>query len=80
METINLAKAPAQTELEIIEVDSETGYERRLASMGIRIGDKLVKLNDVSWGPILVKNISQNASKIGVGRGIAEKIFVMVSN
>ena len=54
--------------------------QKRLSSMGLRIGDTLLKINDISWGPVLVQNISLNSTKLGLGRKIAEKIFVEYAN
>ena len=77
MQKSNLLSAPAKIELKVIDMtEIKEDAQRRLASMGIRIGDNLIKLNEVNWGPVLIQNISLNATKLGLGRNIAANIFV----
>lgn len=76
MITIDLVDAPANTELEVLEINAGKTAKKRLISMGIHTGDKLIKYNGTSWGPVLVKNITLNSTKIAIGRGLASKIQV----
>jgi Fe2+ transport system protein FeoA len=72
----DLSDAPCNTELEVLGIDAGTTAKRRLISMGIHRGDKLIKYNDALWGPVLIKNTTLNASKIAIGRRLAAKIRV----
>jgi Fe2+ transport system protein FeoA len=76
MKNIDLEHAPANTELEVLEINAGRIAGRRLISMGIHTGDKLIKFNDSSWGPVLIQNITLNSSKIAIGRRLAQKILV----
>lgn len=73
---INLWDAPSNRELEVKEINAGMLAKRRLISMGIHAGDKLFKYNGASWGPVLVKNVTLNASKIAIGKRLAAKIVV----
>ncbi len=73
---INLLDAPAGQELEVIEIDAGLMAKKRLISMGVHVGDTLLKLNDSSFCPVLIKNITLNASKIAIGNRLAAKILV----
>jgi len=76
MININLLEAPPDVELEVKEINAGTFASKRLVSMGLHTGDKLVKFGKASWGPVLIKNVSLNASKIAIGRRLANKILV----
>lgn len=76
MKEISLLDAPIEHELEVLEIDADACAKMRLISMGIHIGDKLVKLNDSSFCPVLIKNITLNASKIAIGNRLAARIMV----
>ena len=76
MVTIKLVSAPSGIELEVLEFDAGMDAKKRLISMGIHAGDKLVKLSHSSWGPVLVKNVTLNSSKIAIGKRLASKITV----
>lgn len=76
MININLSDAPSNCLLEIIDIKSGPLAKKRLISMGLHIGDKIIKYNGSNWCPVLVKNVTLNASKIALGRKIAEKITV----
>jgi Fe2+ transport system protein FeoA len=73
---INLLKAPSNVELEVIEIEAGTVAKKRLISMGIHAGDRLVKHNGSSWGPVLIRNVTLNSSKIAIGKRLASKIKV----
>ena len=76
MTNINLVEAPPNSELEVIEINAGTSAKQRLISMGFHAGDKIIKYNGSSWGPVLIKNITLDSSKIAIGRGLAAKILV----
>lgn len=76
MKIVNLLDAPANIELEVIEINPGLGAKRRLISMGIHSGDKLIKFDDAFWGPVLIKNVTLNSTKIAIGKGLAKKIIV----
>ena len=80
MQKINLEEAPANSELEVLDIDAGHFAYKRLIAMGIHPGDKLKKFNDSSWGPVLVQNITLNSSKIAIGRRLAQKILVSYEN
>jgi Fe2+ transport system protein FeoA len=80
MTNINLVEAPPGNELEVIEIDAGMSAKHRLISMGVHAGDKIIKYNGSSWGPVLIKNITVDSSKIAIGRGLAAKILVGYEN
>ncbi len=73
---INLLDAPPDRELEVLEINAGQMAKRRLISMGIHAEDKLIKYNNSSWCPILVKNVTLNSAKIAIGKLLASKIMV----
>ena len=74
--TINLADAPSNKELEVIKIDAGKAANQRLISMGVHSGDKIIKYNGSSWGPVLIKNTTLDCSRIAIGKGLAFKILV----
>jgi Fe2+ transport system protein FeoA len=76
MVNLHLLDAPCNTELEVLEIEAGMRAKKRLISMGIHTGDKLIKYECASWGPVLVKNITLNSTKIAIGRGLALRIWV----
>jgi Fe2+ transport system protein FeoA len=80
MTNLNLVEAPPNSELEVIEIDAGTSAKQRLISMGVHAGDKIIKYDGSSWGPILIKNITVDSSKIAIGKGLASKILVGYEN
>lgn len=76
MTNINLVEAPSEKELEVLEIEAGTAAKQRLISMGFHAGDKIIKYNGSSWGPVLIKNITLDSSKIAIGKGLASKILV----
>ena len=73
---INLLNAPSNIDLEVMEIDAGMAAKKRLISMGIHTGDRLVKHSNSSWGPVLVQNVTLNATKIAIGKRLASKIKV----
>lgn len=80
MTSLNLVEAPSNSELEVIEIDAGTTAKQRLISMGVHAGDKIIKYNGSIWGPVLIKNMTLDSSKIAIGRGLAAKILVGYEN
>lgn len=76
MTNINLQKAPSDIELEVIEINAGMMAKKRLISMGVHSGDKVIKYNGSSWGPVLIKNVTLNSTKIAIGKRLASKILV----
>lgn len=76
---MNLANAPVEGKLKIIKIDAGREARGRLTALGFHPGDIVLRLSNGNWGPILVKNMSINSSKIALGRGMAEKILVEVA-
>ena len=80
MTDINLLEAPSNTELEVKEINAGMTAKKRLISMGVHAGDKLIKYNGSSWGPVLIKNVTLNSSKIAIGKRLASRIVVGYEN
>lgn len=76
MKNIDLAEAPAERKLKVTSINAGADIRKRLNVMGIHINDILVKQTWAKWGPILVMNESNGNSKLAIGRGLADKIFV----
>ncbi len=73
---IDLTNAPSNKNLRVVSINAGTTAKQRLISLGIHVGDEIVKLNENGRGPVLVKNVTLNSSKIAIGYGLAMKIFV----
>lgn len=71
-----LYEAPSEVKLKILEINPSCEARHRLIAMGIQSDDILVKLNNPSFGPVLVQNISNGSTKLAIGRRLAEKINV----
>jgi len=76
MMNINLLDAPSNTELEVLEINAGHKAKARLISMGLHMGDKVLKYNENSWCPVLIRNVTLNSAKIAIGKRLAEKIMV----
>jgi Fe2+ transport system protein FeoA len=76
MMTNDLVNAPSEIELEVIEINAGQTAKKRLISMGVHPGDKIIKYNCASWCPVLIKNNTLDSSKIAIGRRLASKIIV----
>lgn len=66
--------------LKILGIDSGQQIIRKLNSIGLHINDILIKHEDSDWGPILISLLSQDSSKLALGRDLAEKISVEYVN
>lgn len=73
---INLAEAPAERKLRVLEINAGSDVKKRLNVMGLHINDVLIKQTWAKWGPILVQNESNSNAKIAIGRGLADMIIV----
>lgn len=76
---MSLTEAPASAKLMVLEINSGLESKRRLFNLGIQSGDLLLKENTTKWGPILVQNLTSQASRVAIGRGLAESIIVEVA-
>jgi len=76
MTYMSLNEAPPHIELDIQDIDECDRMKNRLLSMGIHVGDKIIKYNGSSWCPVLIKNITSDSSKIALGHRMASKIRV----
>lgn len=72
----NLLDAPSNRDLKILAIQAGTVAKKRLISMGVHIGDMITKYNGNKWGPVLIKNITLNASKLAICKGLAHSIVV----
>ena len=73
---INLAEAPAERQLKILEIQAGGDIKKRLSVLGLHVNDVLIKQTWAKWGPILVLNQSNSNAKVAIGRGLADKIIV----
>ena len=73
---MSLAEAPKDTVLKVVFIDSGDETKRKLSAMGIHLDNEVVKIHNPKWGPILIKHVEAGASKLAIGRRIAEKIKV----
>jgi ferrous iron transport protein A len=59
-------------------VEGGPGFQRRLASLGIRVGKSVRKItSEPLRGPIIVE---VDGARVAIGRGMAMKVFVVVNN
>lgn len=73
---INLAEAPSERRLKVLEINAGADIRKRLSVMGLHVDDVLIKQTWAKWGPVLVENISNGSAKMAIGRGLADKIMV----
>lgn len=73
---MSLAIAKPGEQLEIKEITMGVGGKSRLASMGLRIGDKLEVISNDGHGRLI---LGHDCSRLAIGRGMAEKILVSLS-
>lgn len=74
--TKKLTEAPLNQDLQIVAIEAGSESRHRMNSMGFHIGDILVKIDSNRWGPVLIQNVTNHATKIAIGRALAEKIIV----
>lgn len=59
-------------------VEGGPGFQRRLASLGIRTGKSIRRVaSEPLRGPIIVE---VDGTRVAIGRGMAMKVFVVVNN
>jgi Fe2+ transport system protein FeoA len=73
---MRLVEAPLNVELLVSEIKTGKEGRRKLNTLGIQTEEKLIKIYDANWGPVLVQTKSNGRSKIAIGRGLAERIEV----
>ncbi len=76
MRTVKLSEAPANQKFKILDFELDNGIKHRLYTMGIHFKDIYIKENNASWGPVLIQNLTNNASRVALGRNLATKILV----
>lgn len=76
MTICNLKEAPSHAKLKIVELQAGESARMRLTALGLHPGDTIIKFQDHRLGPVLVQNISQNATPVAIGKGLAKKIMV----
>jgi len=62
--------------LTVIGINAGWGLQRRLADMGLTPGTQIRVMNGQHAGPVL---IDLRGSRLGLGRGVAQKIMVKES-
>lgn len=75
---MNLIEAPENQKLRVVDINSGKEAKRKLISIGIRVNDIILKINSPGLGAILVQNISTDATKVALGKGLGYKINVEV--
>lgn len=76
MKVMSLVEAPIDIDLKIKDIVSGKEAKMKLFQMGFHIDDSLIRMNKNSWGPVLIKNISNGNIMVALGRNLAEKILV----
>lgn len=76
MQVVDLTKMQAGESGLITEIHGGHGFERKIQSMGIRPGKRIIKVSSHFWcGP---QTIEIDNLHIAIGFGIARRIFVRV--
>ena len=71
-----LSDISKEDKFKIMQFDIDIDSRHRLLTMGVHSNDLFVRLNESKFGPILIKNLSNNATSIAVGRDLAERIYI----
>ncbi len=59
-------------------VEGGPGFQRRLASLGIRAGKSIRRIaSEPLRGPVIIE---VDGTRVAIGRGMAMKVFVVVNN
>ena len=74
---IPLAMAKTSERIIIREMAGGPSPQARLASMGLRLGDKIEIINNTGQGRII---LGHDCTRLAIGRGIAQKIMVSVAD
>lgn len=62
--------------VKIVSIDVGKNAKQRLFALGIHPNDLVQVVSNPSFGPVLVKNLSKDNTRVAIGRGIAQKIKV----
>jgi Fe2+ transport system protein FeoA len=76
MNKYKLTEAPNDKSFQISKFNLDIDSRHRLHTMGIHLKDIFTKQSTSSFGPILIQNMSNNSTKIALGRELAEKIVI----
>lgn len=76
MKILSLNLIPSGMPHKIVEITAGLEARKKLLSMGIHVGDAIIKLNHSRWSPVLLRNLTTHSSKIAIGQGLAKKILV----
>lgn len=76
MHKYKLTEAPTDKSFMISNFNLDIDSRHRLHTMGIHLKDVFIKQNSSNFGPILIQNLSNNSTKIALGRELAEKIVI----
>ncbi len=76
MKILNLNQVPCEKSYQIIQITAGMEARKKLLSLGIHIGDRINKINQSRWSPVLIRNLTTRSSKIAIGHGLAGKILV----
>lgn len=76
MKILSLNQVPSGQPFKIIQITAGLEARKKLLSLGIHIGDAIVKLNHSRWSPVLIRNLTTKSSKVAIGQGLARKIMV----
>ncbi len=73
---IPLAMVSSGETVRLISVGGGQGIRKRLADLGLNVGEKLFVIQSTSQGPMI---LGVKESRLAIGRGVAYKIFVEIS-
>ncbi|PIU83229.1 MAG: ferrous iron transport protein A [Elusimicrobia bacterium CG06_land_8_20_14_3_00_38_11] len=60
----------------VVKIEGGAGFQKKLESLGLRLGVKIKKLSSsVFGGPVVIR---AGRTNIAIGKGIASKIFVEI--
>lgn len=72
----SLAEVPQGEVFRIVEIKGGPGLHRRLLALGFHRGDRVILDGEAPMrGPLLIRNLTTE-TRVALGRGIAQKIFV----
>ncbi len=76
---MKLSEAKKGARVRLIDSDTGRAVTERLSRLGVHVGDSLKVLNSAPMrGPILVEVQSASSFRVTVGRGMAEKLSVVL--
>lgn len=75
---ISLLTLEKNNSAKIVKIDGGTVVQKKLESLGLRLGGKIKKLSSsVFGGPVVIR---AGRTHIAIGRGMANKIIVELEN